>query len=442
MKGGKIGTMRKLLLILVLMVAGCQFSQPEPREISFSLPIMVWKDQYLVKTPSARAWCDWGAEQDCQQEAMGQVFDVTPVDEYTVIRGEALSAATETEQVPYDAEADLCIVEQIPDCEPNYVWSIEQVNDPLYDQLWGLHGEHGIGIERAWAHSDGSDRDIVVAVIDSGVDCDHEDLQGVCIGQYDARTDQPTQEDENGHGTHVAGTVAAVANNGRGVAGTSRARILAIRFLNANGSGATQHAVRAIRYATDNGADIINASWGSYGYSNALYNEIKRARDNGILFVAAAGNNGVNTDGSNSHYPSGYDLDNIISVCSISEDGTKSSFSNYGSDSVDLCAPGAGIVSTKTQGGYHRLSGTSMATPHVAGVAAMVRGDGERILRTVQEKGYPVATKGRLNAEAAVTDCNRQRRKACVGKCKDDYLCTYAKQRQCRKACKAKWCPQ
>jgi subtilisin family serine protease len=189
---------------------------------------------------------------------------------------------------------------------------------------------------------------------------------------YDFVNNNGNPMDDNDHGTHVAGTIAGVGNNGLGIAGVNwSGKIMALKFLDASGSGNASNAIRAVQYATQMGVKCTNNSWGGGGYSQALFDAIKAAGNSGSLFVAAAGNNGTNTDNS-PNYPSNYNLDNIISVCASDHNDKLASFSNYGATSVDLCAPGVGIYSSLPNNQYASFSGTSMATPHVSGAVALL----------------------------------------------------------------------
>jgi subtilisin family serine protease len=279
-------------------------------------------------------------------------------------------------------------------------------NDPQVGQLWGLEnsGQNGglpdadIDASAAWGISTGSSN-VVVAVVDTGVDWRHSDLaaniwtnarevagNGVDddgnglvddVHGYNFAGNTGDPMDDNGHGTHVAGTIAAVGNNGVGVSGINWAgSIMPLKFLGADGSGYTSDAIRAINYATMErtrfGVNVraINMSWGGGGYSAALGAAIQAAGEAGILCVAAAGNSGRNNDTS-PQYPSSYDASGLLAVAATDNRDNLASFSNYGATSVDLAAPGVSILSTYPNNRYVSLSGTSMATPHVAGVAAL-----------------------------------------------------------------------
>jgi subtilisin family serine protease len=180
--------------------------------------------------------------------------------------------------------------------------------------------------------------------------------------------------DDHGHGTHCAGTIGASANDGYAHVGVAwQVRLMGCKFLSAQGSGYTSGAVTCIDFAVSKGAKVLSNSWGGGGFSQSLYDAIKRAEDAGVLFIAAAGNSGLDTDNSPS-YPSAYDLDNIIAVAAIDRTGGLASWSNYGKTTVDLGAPGVDIFSTVADSdeSYAYYSGTSMATPHVAGVMALL----------------------------------------------------------------------
>ncbi len=279
--------------------------------------------------------------------------------------------------------------------EPDYV--VRRVTtDPGYSNLWGLENtgqvigvpgvvDADIDANLAWNVSTG-DPNVVVAVIDTGVDYSHADLAaniwfnpdqsaGDSHG-YDFYDNDNDPMDEHGHGTHVAGTICAEANNGVGIVGVAwKCKIMALRFLGPFG-GYTSDAVLALDYAVSNGAKISNNSWGGGGFSLSLYNAISNAAANGHLFIAAAGNGDENNIGFDTditaHYPSSYELDNIISVAATDNRDNLAGFSNFGVNSVDVGAPGVYIYSSIPGDSYGWSSGTSMATPHVAGVAALI----------------------------------------------------------------------
>jgi subtilisin family serine protease len=224
--------------------------------------------------------------------------------------------------------------------------------------------------------------------------------------------------DDAGHGSHVAGIIGAKGNNGAGITGVNwDAKIMALKFLDADGQGNTADAANAIDYAVAHGARVINASWGGHAFSQALYQAIRRAGDNGVLFVAAAGNDGQNAD-AKPDYPAAFDLPNIVSVAATDSNDDLADFSHYGASSVDLAAPGDDIESTVPKStdssGYASFSGTSMATPFVAGVAALVlsvepnltvKELRERLFTTVDKLDSlqgKVSTGGRVNAARAV----------------------------------------
>ena len=267
--------------------------------------------------------------------------------------------------------------------EPNYyryATSTTPPDDTYFENLWGLNntgqsvnGTSGtadadIDAPEAWDIATGSS-DIIIAVIDSGVDYNHQDLSVNIWSNTGEIADNGIDDDGNGyvddvrgwdfvngdndpidsndHGTHVAGTIAAKGNNTTGIMGVCwTAKIMPLRFLNAFGSGSSADAISAINYARGNGAKIINASYGSIDYSQSEKDAISIAGSAGILFVAAAGNDGTDNDTTH-HYPSDYDLSNMISVTATDQDDALCSFSNYGAVSVDVGAPGENIYSTR-----------------------------------------------------------------------------------------------
>ncbi|MEE8452775.1 MAG: S8 family serine peptidase [Thermoguttaceae bacterium] len=322
-------------------------------------------------------------------------------------------------------------------------------NDASYSQLWGLNntGQSGgtadadIDAPEAWDISTGSS-DIVVAVIDTGVNYNHQDLAaniwtnpGEIAGNgidddgngfvddvhgYDFINNDGDPMDDHGHGTHVSGTIAGAGNDGVGVVGVNwSSSIMGLKFLSASGSGYTSDAVSAVNYATmmrtQYGVNVrvTSNSWGGGGSSTAMANAIEASGNAGILFVAAAGNSASNNDVS-PHYPSNYNVFNVLSVAATDRNDNLASFSSYGATTVHLAAPGVSIYSTTLGNGYASWSGTSMATPHVSGVAALawsvdpdatVADIRSAILDSVDQLGSlsgRVSTGGRLNALATL----------------------------------------
>src|SRR3954470_16254794 len=284
--------------------------------------------------------------------------------------------------------------------EPDYIVHASVVpNDPGFNRLWAMQntGQYGgaagddIHATDAWQTRNNA-QDIIVAVVDTGIRFTHEDLaanmwvntreipgngidddgDGVIDDVYgfNGIDGSGNCADNNGHGTHVSGIIGAVGNNGKGVAGVCwKVKLMACKFLDSEGSGATSDAIDCINYARLHGAKVINASWGGGDYSSALQKAISTARSAGMIFVAAAGNELANNDVTPS-YPANYALDNIITVAATTPaDVLDPDYSNYGATTVDLAAPGTSIYSTwnTSDSAYMTLSGTSMATPHVTG---------------------------------------------------------------------------
>ncbi len=374
-------------------------------------------------------------------------------------------------------------------------------NDPEYPKLWGLHndGTDGspdadIDAPEAWEYTTGS-RDVVVAIIDSGLDPFHSDLKdnlwvnpnevtgdanadgcpGVCnvdddgdglidedklgcgrngfdaegiecvwandlardddengyaddVNGWDFYNDRSLIRDFDGHGTHVAGTIGAKGDNENGITGVNwEVSLQSLQFIGNGGRGTTSDAIEAVYYAINNGADIINASWGSRSDVPELFDAISAANDKSVLFVAAAGNGNLLGEALNNdrwpHFPSNYALrlPNVISVAATDHNDELATFSNYGHSAVQLAAPGVDIYSAQPYGGFRLLSGTSMAAPHVAGAAALLKAyrpdlDAlmlkQLLLEGVDRKDHytgKTLTGGRLNAHKSLELLARKR---------------------------------
>ncbi|MCB1182089.1 S8 family serine peptidase [bacterium] len=325
--------------------------------------------------------------------------------------------------------------------QPNYVlYALEIPNDTRFGDLWGMNNDGDftdpsgnvavadadIDAVEAWDVYTGSSS-VLVAVIDSGVDYTHPDLaaniwsnpgeipgNGIDddgngfiddIHGWDFANGDADPMDDNDHGTHCSGTIGGVGNNATGVAGVNwNVSIMGLKFLTAAGSGSTANAISCIEYATLMGVDVMSNSWGGGPYDAAMEAAIEAAYAADIFFVAAAGNSGSNNDAT-PHYPSNYPNGNVISVMAtdctdspVNEPGWWST--SFGATTVDIAAPGLHIWSTTPGNTYSDFSGTSMATPHVAGAIAMLRGrfpaisvdDGKNLLMTVGNDPLPSLT--------------------------------------------------
>jgi subtilisin family serine protease len=296
--------------------------------------------------------------------------------------------------------------------EPNYLVSMHfgklrpkpPTPNPVNGNTWGLkkiqaditlaNGARGAGI--------------LVAVIDSGVDGTHPELVGRVDQGYDFAADRPLVVDDNGHGTHVAGTIA-----GKTVGVAPDARILPVKFLNAEGYGYVADAIRGIDFARAKGAQVMNHSWGGSLYSQALNDSVQAARADGIIFIAAAGNSSMNND-NNPQFPA--NIPGVIAIAATDGSDHLAYFSNFGPRTVPFSAPGVAIYSSIPGGRFKEMSGTSMASPHFAGVVTAVLGKkrmSETALRNcLAQSGDPgsdgyVPQNGRINAKKAVENCTK-----------------------------------
>jgi len=334
--------------------------------------------------------------------------------------------------------------------EPNFAYAPFKSNDSYYNKLWAfennaqdVNGETGtkdadMDIAEAWSKEKGSS-DVIVAVLDTGVDYKHVDLSDNMYtklakhgydfaGDNDGNNDDDPMPDtpynENGHyhGTHVAGIIGAVGDNSEGVSGVNQnVQIMALKVFRPNGYGYTSDILEALDYVAqrvDAGDNIvsINASYGGSGSQDDATNRaIKKLGEKGVVFCAAAGNDGKDIDTS-PVYPASYDAKNIIAVAASDQDDKLATFSNYGKKSVDVAAPGVNILSTYPDNQYAYLQGTSMATPYVAGMVALIKSHSpdssvdqiiDLINQGVDKKSdfnNKIASAGRVNINNSIID--------------------------------------
>jgi len=271
--------------------------------------------------------------------------------------------------------------------EPN---GTVQAMTTIPSQQWALTSNYGVQAEKAWAITKGA-ADVVVAVIDTGIDYNHEALKnnmwvnkGEIPGNeidddengyvddiygYDFANSDSDPLDDNMHGTHCAGIIAANHPKLYGIA--PNVKVMAIKFLTRWGGGTLEGGIQGIEYAVNNGAKVLSNSWGTTMYNEALGDAVKYAESKGVIFIAAAGNSYGDND-ERPTYPATYDVENVVAVGALNPEGGKAYFSNYGKETVDLFAPGLDIYSSVIGNNYKELSGTSMATPYVSGAAALI----------------------------------------------------------------------
>lgn len=399
-----------MLLALGLMVAttfgtGAPISLPSADSMALSQKPQYIEGEVLVKYQTD--------SQASDHRSLRAAYQLSLKEALPFINSELV--ATPKGQSTMQIVAKLAADPRVAAVQPNYLYHANELSDPGlpsdpdFNRQWALHntgqvingvaGQADVDLDapEAWQSGSAPASPVVVAVIDTGLDINHPDLKGkIWVNTAELNGIKGTDDDENGyiddingwnfvdnsgqvyinasddyHGTHVAGSIAAGINDGIGIAGVANnVSIMPLKFLGPGGTGSTVNAVKAIQYATSQGALLANNSWGGGSYDPALYAAI---REFSRPFIVAAGNEKKNTDLRPS-YPSAYDLENIIAVAAIDNRGIKASWSNYGLTTVDVGAPGVSIYSCYPGEKYTYLSGTSMAAPHVSGVVALVLG--------------------------------------------------------------------
>jgi subtilisin family serine protease len=332
----------------------------------------------------------------------------TVVDRIPALDAEVVEVASAKQRgTPAAAQEALANLKRNPNVEyvePNYIMKVTFTpNDPSLGQQWGWDK---VQAKQAWDVTQGSSN-VVIAIVDTGIQSSHPDLDSKIVAGYDYVDNDSTPTDGNGHGTHVAGTSAAETNNSTGGAGMCpNCRLMPVRVLNNSGSGTMAGVANGITWAADHGAKVINMSLGGGG-ATTLQNAVDYAWGKGVFMACAAGND--NTSSTTNSYPGAYT--NCFAIASTTSTDARSSFSNYGSW-VEVAAPGSSIYSTWLNSGYNTISGTSMATPHVAGLAGLLASQGlsnsqirDRLCSTADKISGTGTywTCGRINAYRAVS---------------------------------------
>ncbi len=393
----------KKLVLLCLFVLGIGFAlfnfKGLAQQGEFNSIILDFKEEVPIAKISDEI--QWLSEKYDQQVNLNSIFSIN--DRIYIVEGDQ-NTLQELKRSPLSQDTEYI--------EANYLYhALEAPNDPDYAKQWNFRN---INVEQAWDETKGEG--ITIAVIDTGVSKVPDLKLTKFVKGYDFVNNKDDASDDNGHGTHVAGTIAQSTNNGYGVAGIAyKASIMPLKVLSGSGGGTIADIAEAIKFAADNGADVINMSLGGGGASNMMEEAIKYAHSKGVVIVAAAGNEGRNSSSYPARYP------NVISVSAIDAAGDKASYSNFGAG-VDISAPGGSetgkiiqnTVNPSTgESVFVGFQGTSMAAPHVAGVAALIRATGveepsevldilKQSSRKIQEDHLNHFGAGHLDAGAAV----------------------------------------
>lgn len=445
-RGHALGIVVGITILVLLLAGGAGAAPSDNHKTEFLHGKEAAASEVLVKFRAATP------QEIIQAEIAEDVDEAEYVGSTHVMRFHSKSKNVDTLISELSARAD------VEYAEPNYiVHAIATPNDPSFGQLWGLQntGQSILGVTgtsgadinatSAWDISTGSTAN-VAAVIDTGIDYTHPDLAAniwsapsnftVTIGGssitcqagshgFNAITNTCDPMDDNNHGTHVSGTIGALGNNSMGVVGVNwKASIMGSKFLDASGSGTLANAINAIDFVIQTktffggaaNVRVLSNSWGGGGFSQSLLDEINKTNTNDMLFVAAAGNSGLNNDATSS-YPSNYNAPNVVAVAATDNRDSLASFSNYGSKTVDLGAPGVSVASTIRGEKYAYMSGTSMATPHVSGAAILIlskcssldtaglKADILSNVDTISSLAGKTVMGGRLNVTKAIRAC-------------------------------------
>ncbi len=351
--------MRRLWLWLALgltLLVGANASAAPPQDVRTRSPAEYVPGRILVQLRTK----DLKTADTLAAAVQGKVALTLPA--LGIVAVDVPNATTETALKTLAARPDVAFAERDPIIHLSRPAGGWRPNDPLFDQQWALTR---LGVPDAWDLTRG-DPSIVVAVLDTGMDFEHPDLQGQTVAGWDFVRKGPTPQDDNGHGTHVSGIIGAAANNGLGLSGVAPgSRVMPIKVVTAAGIGSHGVIAQGIEHAVRNRARILNLSLGGTEPSETLRRAIEYAWDNGLLIVAAAGNENSDT----AVYPAAWP--NVVGVGATNVDDSRAPFSNYGND-VTVVAPGVAVLSTIMGGGYEAWPGTSMATPLVSGVAALL----------------------------------------------------------------------